>query len=37
MALHTDRPVVCFLEIDDLLVTATREAFKAAASAFSDR
>jgi predicted mannosyl-3-phosphoglycerate phosphatase (HAD superfamily) len=35
MAPHTDRPVVCFLEIDDLLVTATREACKAAASAFA--
>lgn len=35
MVSHTDRPVVCFLEIDDLLVTATRDACKAAAAAFS--
>jgi mannosyl-3-phosphoglycerate phosphatase len=34
MAYCTDRPVVCFLEIDDLLMTASREAYRAAASAF---
>jgi len=34
MASHADRPVVCFLEIDDLLMTASREAYRAAASAF---
>ncbi len=34
MAPYTDRPVVCFLEIDDLLMNASRETYKVAASAF---
>jgi mannosyl-3-phosphoglycerate phosphatase len=35
MPFPTDRPVVCFLEIDDLLVTATRDVCKEASAAFA--
>ena len=35
MARHADRPIVCFLEIDDLLVTATKADWRTATSAFA--